>query len=187
MLGVAPTTVRATRADGVTTVAQTLSFTPQSDAVFEGQLRKAVIATTVTVSGGRSLSESRVSYFSTNPFMLHGDQLINGSNYTVTSPRVAGLPTTATAGDSGPFFSSVTYADSSKSTVLGITEATWSLEALTGDTTKAYLCVNLRVTDYTRTGRPVTDGAVCYLIDGVGQLLGLRTKIVFDGEPLDLR
>jgi hypothetical protein len=182
--GFSARTVSATRSNG-TVVTQTLSLVPAADALFEGTLRKAATLTTLTTAPAGSLVDTRTSYFADSPFMLHGDRGVSSTLYAVTFPR-ATIPSSATIGQSGPFFSSTTYTDSTKAVVAAVSEATWSVET-DGTQSSAYICINLTSTDFTVAERPITRGSVCYRVSTNGSLLGLRTRITFDGEALDLR
>lgn len=185
-------TVRATRSDGVSVVSQTITLTPQPDEAFNGTVYRKVSKLTQTTADGLTASDTRSVYYAVNPFMLHGGASSTGSAYTITSPR-SGLPATAVVGDSGLFFSSVTYNDSTRRVVTAISEVTWSVEPDgSTDGQSAYVCINTEVTDRTSPGNPVARGSECYRLDAAGAMLGLRIKLTYrdvngNEELLDLR
>jgi len=191
--GYAARTVQATRRDGVSVVSQTITLTPQADEAFNGVLYKKASKVTQTTADGLTLGDTRSVYFAASPFMLHGGASSTGSAYTITSPR-AGLPSTARVGDSGEFFSSVTYNDSTRLVITAISEVTWSMESDgSADGLTAYACMNTVVTDYTSASRPVARGSECYRINAAtGAMLDLRVKLTYrdvngNEELLDLR
>jgi len=185
-------TVRATRSDGVSVVSQTITLTAQADEAFNGTVYRKVSKITETTADGLTASDTRSVYYAVNPFMLHGGASSTGAAYTITSPR-SGLPASAVVGDSGEFFSSVTYNDSTRSVITAISEVTWSMEPDgSADGSTAYACINTVVTDYTQASRPVARGSECYRIDASGAMLGLRIKLTYRDvngreELLDLR
>lgn len=188
--GFAVKTVSATRRDGVSVVTQKISITPLPDAVFNGVLRKAVTKTVETTADGLTQRDTRIVYFDANPFMLHGGATPAGQAYTVTNPNAA-LPTNAAPGSTAqPFFSSATYLDSTRATVVATAQVTWSLTDAGSGNGNQYFCLDTLATDTQTLAR--ASGSECYLLDSAGQFLNVRTKLTYTdsngvAEVLDLR
>lgn len=188
--GFATKTISATRRDGLSVVTQKITLTPLPDAVFNGVLHKAASKTVETTADGLTQRDTRTLYFDASPFMLHGGATPAGQAFTVTNPNAA-LPSNAALGQSlQPFFSSATYTNSTRATVVATSSVTWSLADAGGSTGNVYFCIDTVATD-TQTGTKAS-GSDCYLLDTVGQFLGVRTKLTYIdnngvAEVLDLR
>jgi hypothetical protein len=170
-------------ANNGSTISLQYSVTPQADANFENVLRKrSVERVRLVQSNGTVLAdESATQFFSTGPLRFFGGT--DSEGYTVTT-STGNLPTAGTVGQSGALFTSITYADAAKASVVSRAEARWSLEAGPGSST-AYACLNFSY--FTAANAPDGNAAQCYLTDTTGNVTGLRVTLTVGGQTVVFR
>lgn len=159
------------------------SVIPQADANFEGVLRKRSIERVRLVqSDGTVLAdESATQFFATGPVRFFGGT--DSEGYTVNT-ATGSLPTAGTVGQSGALFTSITYADASKASVVSRADARWSLEAGPGSST-AFACLNFSY--FTAANAPDGNAAQCYLTDTTGNVTGIRVTLTSGGQTVVFR
>jgi hypothetical protein len=161
--------------DASGTYTATVSDTPRSDAVFEGETR-SVSLRTVTIKQGNALvsTSSYLDYYGLNPPRSYGSLDTDGE-YTVNT-ATGTTPVTAKVGETWSGYISTVYSSSSKTTVLYNATRNYSLEADTATT--AFMCANT-----IQTGSSLT-GANCRKIDTSGNILGYRITLALNGKSI---
>jgi FKBP-type peptidyl-prolyl cis-trans isomerase len=154
-------------------------------ATFEGAASYAVNdATTMNLTGcsPATFSTTTIHYFNTNYAPLGSAD--PGLEYTRILNPVPALPLRVGVGDSGNYGTQTLYTDSSKATITGRRELTYTIEADAGSTTPASAIFNLAARTYDNNSvltqtlqaryRLRTDGTVTHLSDDV-QYAGTST------------
>lgn len=169
-----------TAVDGADTWNMTMSLTPASDEVFEGVVRKKAIQSLTIKKNGVVLTATSIqSYYSLNPFATQGARYSDGT-YAVQTSTTGAFSTAAKVGDSGPLGILTLYTNTSKTSIQGTTESTWTLEADTATT--AFGCANSIVKN--AAGAQTSTASGCYKIDTKGNALGMRYTLSIAGKTL---
>ncbi|MEN3366346.1 MAG: hypothetical protein V7606_3620, partial [Burkholderiales bacterium] len=145
--------------------------TPGADSSFEGNAAKTVnVAVEIKRNGVQVSQSSQVDYFQTSPFRYLGS-IDGGGEYSVAANQAA-LPTTASVGATGNFYTGTSYTNSTKSTVTGTQTTVWSLQRDTPST--ALFCTN---STFKSTGNPDLTSSECYKINASGTVIGNRISL----------
>jgi hypothetical protein len=160
----------------------TLTVTPGGDSTFEGLAAKTAAISATLEENGTPPSTATISateYFQISPYRYLGTVYGTGT-YEVAANQQT-LPTTARIGDSGNFYTSTSYTNSTKAVVEGNTNVNWSLERDATSNSRAYFCANAAET-YTNGDDPFST-STCYRIDATGSIIGLRVTFRYaDGS-----
>ncbi len=159
---------------GMGTYAWNPAWTPFSGTTFENapaiDVANAVNLTLVVNGASTNISSITDQYFSANYLALGQADAYKNTYYVVTS--FTGWPLAAKVGDSGPLGSVTVYADSTKATVTGHQQLSYTIEPDTADTA----IFNLTTVESDTTGavvlnqqdryRVTTTGAVTFISSG---------------------
>jgi hypothetical protein len=168
--------------DTADTYTITYNLTPGADMVFESvTARTLTYAATLEENGIPVEASGGTDYFQTSPYRYLGT-LYNDNTYEVAANQAA-LPATASIGNSGAFYTSTTYTDSSKSTIEDTSVVRWSLEDDPSSRSRANFCVS-NATTFVDGSDPLTT-STCLQIDESGSILGIRLSYFYaDGTSV---
>jgi hypothetical protein len=176
-------TVTAVDASGKTDTL-TVTTAPGTQATFENNVASTAVQTVLFKQNGVLTDQSVTKgFFQVTPYLAFGSVDQSTGEYTVAdigAPLY--LPASAKVGDTGPLNTSITYRDSSKTTIVGRDTNTWSLEADTATT--AYLCSNTVHTPASGTAYSESD---CDRITTSGVVTGHTVTINQNGQSLTFK
>ena len=143
---------------------------PGPEVMFQGKLAMSASVTYSMKQGGHTLLDDEVStaYYQLDPFMPLGSMSPEG-DYAVASDTHH-LPTTAKAGDTGPFLTIKTYDGATKVWSGTATVITWEMQADTDST--AWFCT--KATILLSRGGTKTSTTECYKLSKAGAVIGRR-------------
>ncbi|MCR2745691.1 hypothetical protein [Limnobacter parvus] len=165
-------------------VSATLSFDPQPEATFEGQLSKISRLTFTQRKGNADpVVERFTRFFKFFPLLITGATASgekSGFNYFVPT-STSRLPASANVGSTGPVASGQFFTDASKRVQSGTGVITYSVEADTANT--AFLCTHSTFQNTFNTVRATQ--SECFRIRPDGTVIGLKLTLgVYDNDTL---
>jgi len=165
--------------DGVNTYSLTVTNTPGTPSSFEGQAA-STSSTTKSLAENNNIvnTESLNDFFTQNPYTPLGEQNLSNGEYSKATSQGT-LPTTATVGESGKFYTLNTFTNDTMSTLYATTTTTWSLTENTATT--AWLCF-----DYSKTivGSSGISESNCYNIDNSGNISAVKANVFVNGTTM---